>query len=129
MGSVGDLYFIQTASVRITKHLGRDMQLKMKNGWEVGDEELSPVLALIYTGVEVCLVYKGLIPKRFFQPARRRLHGKMVKGWGDTEVKLILNLAEVEKQTYKKVELHIPTVLYEAAIQDDVILSYSWCQL
>jgi len=35
----------------------------------------------------------------------------------------------VDRQTNKPVELHIPTVLYEADIQDDVILSYSWCHL
>jgi len=40
-----------------------------------------------------------------------------------------LNPTEVEWQTNKTVELHIPTVLYEAVIQDDVILSYSSCQL
>jgi len=65
---------IQTASVRITKHLWRDRQLKVTIGWEVGGEELSPMLALIDTAAEVCLVNKGLIPKRFFQPAKRRLH-------------------------------------------------------
>jgi len=109
---------IQTASFSITKQLGRD---------------LSPVLALIDTGDGVCLVNKGLIPKRFLQPAKRRLHliganGRVVQG-GDTEVKLVLNLTGVDTQTNKKEELHIPTVLYEADIQDDVIPSYSWCQL
>jgi len=48
---------------------------------------------------------------------------------GDTEVKLVLKITGVDKQTHKKVEFYIPTVLYEADIQDDVILSYSWCQL
>jgi len=47
---------------------------------------------------------------------------------GDTEVKLILNLTGVDRQTNKTVELHIPTVLYQADIQEDVILSYFWFQ-
>jgi len=82
---------IQTSSVRITKHLGRDKQLKVKIGWEVEEEEFSPLLALIDTGTELCLVNKGLIPKHLFQPAKRRLHlfganGQVVKGGREPEV-------------------------------------------
>jgi len=57
---------IRTASVRITKHFGRDRQLEVKIGWDVGGEKLSPVLPLIDNGADVCLVKKGFIQKRFF---------------------------------------------------------------
>jgi len=45
--------------------MAADRQLKVKIGWEVGGDEFSPVLSLMDTGAEVCLVNKGLIPKRF----------------------------------------------------------------
>jgi len=68
----------------ITKHFGRDRQLKLKIYWDVGGEKLSPVLPLIDNGADVCLVNKGFIPKHFFQPAKRSLHliganGQLVK--------------------------------------------------
>jgi len=123
---------IQTASVRFTKQLEWHRQLKVKIGWEVGGEEFSPVWDLIDTGAEVCFVNKCLIPKRFstsqasFTPDWCQRAGAKV--W-DTEVKLVLILIVVDKQTTNKVEIHIHTVLYEVDIQDDVILTYSWCQL
>jgi len=59
---------IQTTSVRYTKTLQRDRQLKERIRWEVGGEELSPVLPLIDTGAEVCLQLFGA-------------NGQVVKRW------------------------------------------------
>jgi len=87
MGCVGDLYF-QGHSDCISNNyqkFGERQATESENLLEVGSEELSPVLSLIDTGPEVCLFNKGLIPKRFFQPAKLRLHqmganGQVVKG-------------------------------------------------
>ena len=92
----------------------------------------SPCEALIDTGEKICVVREGLIPSDLFVPAQRPLriigaNGRRLGG-GKREVTLTLCIQGVRLGTTQKVELRIPTTLYEADIVDDIILGYVWCQ-
>ena len=86
--------------------------------------------ALLDTGAEVSLIKKGLIPESAFRDATSPLrliaaNNLQVEG-GEKEVELEIRFQGVDLQTRKKRSLHIHTVLVEAEIEEDVILSYRW---
>ena len=69
---------------------------------------------------------KGLIPEKNFQPATRRLclvaaNEKRLEG-GDQETQLPLYVLGKIKGTEREVILRLPTLIYEAKINDDLIM-------
>ena len=87
-------------------------------------------MALLDTGAEVCLVRKGLIPESAFRDATSPLrliaaNNQVVEG-GDREVEVDIRFVGVESGTEEKRMLLMPTILMEANIDEDFILSYLW---
>jgi hypothetical protein len=86
--------------------------------------------ALIDTGAEVCLIKTGLLPKEAFHEAERPLrliaanNQKLQGGTLETAIEIGMDATDVEGKT--KVILMTPSNLYEADIEEDVILSYQW---
>ena len=86
--------------------------------------------ALIDTGAEVCLVKTGLLPDDAFRVAERPLRLVMANnqrlkgGKREATVELRFEATDVEGKT--KIMVITPTNLYEADIEEDVILSYQW---
>ena len=87
-------------------------------------------MALLDTGAEVSLIRKGLLPEHAFREATHPMqlvaaNNDPVVG-GDREVELAIHFFGVEEGTGAKRRLEMPTTLYEAVIEEDVILSYRW---
>ena len=88
------------------------------------------VRILIDTGSQVDLVRSGLMPASSFSLFKNPLQlwaanqGQMEGGKLDTIATLRLNGFESEQKT--KVSIITPTTLYQADMEDDVILSFAW---
>ena len=94
------------------------------------EDEGQQAMALIDTGAEVCLIRRGLLQERAFREAEFPLklvaaNNDPVVG-GTKEVDLHIHFYGVEEGTKVKQRLRMPTTLYEAAIDEDIILSYRW---
>lgn len=85
---------------------------------------------LIDTGAEACLIRKGLLPASAFRNAVTPLRlvaanqGRLPGGNLQVEVDIHFNATDVDSKIKKVVR--VPTTLYEAEIEEDVILSYQW---
>jgi len=86
--------------------------------------------ALIDTGAEVNIVREGLLHASNFQPARRPLklitasNHRLPGGMHEATVNLVFQGADTSSK--EKVRVTAPTVLYEAQVGEDMILSYQW---
>ena len=100
--------------------------LSLSNGWS---KEIS---AFIDTGSEVSLIKRGLLPDDSMRPAGRPLQlvtasGQVMRGGAreaDTSLGLVGRCFDSGRK--KKVALQTPTVLLEADMAEDVLLSYQW---
>ena len=85
---------------------------------------------LLDTGAEVSLVRRGLIPESAFReaacPVRLIAANNLQVEGGEREVELEIRFQGVDFQTRHNRILHLPSVLLEADIEEDVILSYRW---
>jgi hypothetical protein len=76
------------------------------------------------------LVKRNLLPRSFFAPSAKPVNlvaanNQRVKG-GSDEALVELQFSGVVQDTKNAVVVKIPTLLYEADIEEDVILSYVW---
>ena len=107
----------------------RQVRLRIAVTLQIPHEADRELLVFIDTGSEVSLIRRGIIPPEHFSPARRPVQlwaansGTMQGGSTEAKVRLKFVGTEVDK---KRVALITPTALYEADIQDDIILSYEW---
>jgi hypothetical protein len=87
-------------------------------------------LALLDTGAEVNLVRKGLVPSDAFQNSDSPLRILTASGdeldGGDKEVGLEIRFHGLDVDTKTKHMLLTPAKLFEANIEEDVIISYQW---
>ena len=90
------------------------------------------VKVLIDTGCEVDLIHRGLIHKRHFRPATKRVRlvtaNKTLLGGGIYTVDLDLGCKGVRMHDGNLNLLEFPTTLYEADINIDIILSFKCCR-
>ena len=92
-----------------------------------GDKEL---YALVDTGAEVNLIRTGILPSERFQPSERPLRLVMANNQrlsgGTTETIARLEFLGRDLEGSQRVRITAPTALYEADIEEDIILSYQW---
>ena len=86
--------------------------------------------ALIDTGCELNLIRRGLVGSEFFRPASTKYRlvtasGSLLLG-GDNEITLGLVATGETSNSEEKLFFEFPTVLLEAEISVDVILSFRW---
>ena len=110
----------------LESHLRIEVTLHMEDEEEGGWQ----AKALLDTGAEVNLIRKGLLPQHAFREATNPLdlvaaNNDPVVG-GDREVDLTIHVQGVVEGTRAKKMLQMPTTLYEAVIDEDMILSYRW---
>ena len=97
---------------------------------QVGDEPDISVSLFIDTGSEVDLVRTGVVPSSYLKPAKRPLHlwaanaGRLPGG--ESEVLVNIRIAGIDCENKSKVAVTTPTLLYEAAAEDDIMLSLLW---
>lgn len=110
--------------------LACEIHLRLLSQLKVPNHEPLQVKVLVDTGAEVCLIRKGLVAQDALTPAEKplrlvaannqRLHG------GDKVLTADLHFQAAEWDTKKRITLTAPTTFYEAAMVEDVILSYRW---
>jgi hypothetical protein len=98
----------------------------------IGTPHQVVVQVLIDTGAEVDLIRPGLIPKSMFRPASKRLvlraaNGMVLRG-GSHTVELDLACKGYRVHDGEPQLLEFPTVLFEANIESDILLSFKWCR-
>jgi len=86
--------------------------------------------ALVDTGAEVNIVKTGLLSQSNFRESKRPLRlvtasNHRLDG-GKDEATVNLQLVGTDMESKDKVNVTAPTVLYEADIGEDIILSYQW---
>ena len=85
---------------------------------------------LIDTGAEASLIRKGLMPASAFRksanPLRLVAANQSCLPGGHLEVEVDIHLNATDVETKEKRVARIPTILYEAEIDEDIILSYRW---
>ena len=95
-----------------------------------GAEGAWQAMALLDTGAEVCLIRRGLLPADAFRDANRPLRlvtaSNRPLGGGTTETQVDMRCLGSDTEAKKKYEVVMPTTLYEADIDEDIILSYRW---
>ena len=108
----------------------RQVRLRLRATICLDHDPDKEILVFIDTGSEVNLVRRGILPADRLKPAQRP-----VKLWaansgtlsgGSTEATVRLRLRGSETDKKKRVALTTPTLVYEADIEDDMILSYEW---
>lgn len=109
---------------QLETHLRVEVVLQVEREWGVQAK------ALLDTGAEVNLVRNGLLPDSAFHQASHPLriiaaNNQQLEG-GDSEVNLAIHFNAVDVNTKAKYILSVPTSLYKADIDQDVILSYRW---
>ena len=107
-----------------------EIHLRMRATLGVEGLEKRQVRVLIDTGAEVCLVRQGLLPEGVTTPADRPLrlmaaNNQRLPGGGRVVI-ADLQFEAVEWDNRKKMVLTAPTLLYEAAMEEDILLSYQW---
>ena len=107
----------------------KDVQLRIPASVMHGQTS-TQVMVLIDTGAEVCLVKKDLFPAECFQRSARPVYltaanSQIVQG-GSNEALLTLTFNAKDRDNGREVQVQTPSLLYEAAIQQDMILSYAW---
>ena len=94
------------------------------------EDDGTQALVLIDSGAEVCLISKGLLPRNLFREATKPLRlvaaNQQVLAGGSREVELAICFKASDVDTHGRHVLRAPTALYEADIEEDVILSYEW---
>ena len=108
----------------------KDDNLRIRARGEIGDTFQRELTVLVDTGAQVDLIRRGLVPEHLTEAVTVLLRLVMantqpMKG-GKREARLDLIFMGFVEDTKKRVEVREPTVLYEADITEDVILSYSW---
>ncbi len=88
------------------------------------------VMALIETGAEVCLVKKGIFPQECIQRSAKPValtvaNSQLVVG-GFNEALLTLEFVAKDRTTTNELKVSTPSLLFEADIGQDMILSYAW---
>ena len=107
-----------------------EIYLRMKVVMEIPGQEPIQVRVLVDTGAEVSLVRQGLLPEGAMREAKRPLklvaanNQRLPGGRRVAEVGLRFE-AELGREK-KEHTLTAPSELYEAAMEEDVILSYQW---
>lgn len=107
----------------------RDVSLRL-TVLATGSETSRTLEALVDTGSEVNLVRRGLFPPDCFQPSARPVslttaNSQRMSG-GVQEALLTLEFAGRDKESARPVHVSTPSLLYEADISQDIILSYAW---
>ncbi len=86
--------------------------------------------ALIDTGSEVCLVKRGLFPvdcfEHFTRPVTLTTANSQRMAGGVQEALLTLEFAGRDRYNAQPVQVSSPSLIYEADISQDIILSYAW---
>ncbi|EPS71058.1 hypothetical protein M569_03701 [Genlisea aurea] len=97
-----------------------------------GEDGPRRIRALIDTGAEVCIVRPGIVHPHQLRPARKILRMRTANGGilegGLFETLVVLEMMAVDTETGKDCLIRLPTWCYEANVNDDIILSYRWCQ-
>ena len=108
----------------------QDDALRISAVGRVSDSVQPLVLVLVDTGAQVSLVRRGLFPPEVTRDSEKTIRlltaGKQPLQGGTREVPVDLIFKAISEDTGESVELKAPSVLYEADITDDVIVSYTW---
>ena len=107
----------------------KDVQLRIQ-AFVMHGNARTQITALIDTGAEVSLVKKDLFPADCFQISARPIcltgaNSQTLQG-GVNEALLTLEFAATDKESGREIQVRTPSLLYEAAIELDMILSYAW---
>ena len=82
------------------------------------------------TGAEVNLIRRGLLSEECFTAAEIPLNilaaNQMPIGGGSRETTAVLNFSGRDVAEKTLMDIRIPTLMYEADITDDAIVSYGW---
>ena len=127
----GDLPTLDDPLARVVRAPGmKDDHLRIGAVGRVSEGVQPRVLVLVDTGAQISLVRKGLISPDEFQPMTSPIRlltaSKQPLRGGDRQVKLDLVFEGVCEDTGEPVQVVAPTLLCEADIADDVIVSYTW---
>ena len=108
----------------------QDDHLRIAAVGHVSEETRPKVLVLVDTGAQISLIRKGLIPSGEMQPMSNPIRlltaSKQLLRGGEKQVKVDLIFNGVCEDTGEEVQVVAPTLLCEAEISDDVIVSYTW---
>ena len=107
----------------------RDVSLTLTVMAQGGNTTLQ-LQALIDTGSEVCLVKRGLFPEDCFEHSTRPVtlttanYQRMAGGYRKPSSHW--NFAGRDRDNAQSVQVSTPSLIYEADISQDIILSYAW---
>ena len=94
------------------------------------DIDGAQVRVLVDTGAEVCLIKKGLLPdlvvERAEKPLRLFAANNQPLPGGRHVVRVELQFTAVDIDSQKRMLVTAPTLLYQAEMEEDIILSYQW---
>lgn len=118
------------AKVAMVKNTHGEKRMRIPVTLRVDEKFQVECNALIDTGSEVNLFRKGLIPHEYTHqaeaPIKLMAANHQCLDGGKSAIRVLMDLQGVGVENHEKEVLTSSTLLYEAALGEDVILSYNW---